>query len=1267
MADALIELTRPQFENLMETQGLDETVDGILSIANDEIDTEGVPLTRQSLNEGTHPILNKLDRYKNLEPSQRQLSSEEILTIFTNVEDYGKYDPQEGAFTKTKAFFSGAGRMVPETIGGGVGFKAGLTAATPIAAMIPPVGLPGLIAKGVVFGLGGIGGAILGAIGAGKAEDAVIGEADPVVPSLEGKYRAGETTMIGLSMLAAPWKLTPSIPKASTGALEFIENFKNVATGQIDDVADEGFQLVAKNAGLNQKQATNLFERATRARVAASEQGKMFGGGLGVNLGFAKFNPAGYLVDPRKGPLSARIIGGLESGIGKSFELARKNPKTFLTLEGTVAGGTGYLADVAQEVSPYDENARILGELAGSFIIPLPVQLAVDTGPKVIGGGGKALFRTMKEWWGSDAAQKQGVLEKPVKKEMAKRILQAIERSDEYEATVNAQGKVEITADEKLAKFIEELGKEAKKPRIGADGEPYQPTVADLASAAGLDFSRTLQTIQTELAKSSEDLRVATGRGREELQAGAINAIRALTSTGNPLALAYAARIQQGLFEQNIMDGIGGSVSKLLKAASKVVGKEVGAGSEKINLSTKLYGILERQIDLSKNRERQLWGQVRSYPLTQFFSRNGREISQPNVLQILDRPSSQGGLKFAAKGANTKFRGLLGGYAEDVDDLRTYFQEGKGRNPANAQRFFEMRSDLLNTAAQLRKQGDGVNALRLDKFNDAVLRDLTGQKDGASEAYNTARAYTFARNNVFTRSFYSELQATDKNRGLVLSPENTLDAFFRGDHLATVRRYDQIKAAGRFLVGEGRINETTAQIMDADTTMNAAIRDSLSIVMDKVQKPNPAKPGETIETFVVNPNKLETWKKKPGTKELFALLPELEVDLANAETAQNAFDNMLSDVANQVGPTKARQRGFSEEQINRLYATKAFQSVLEFDDPGKAVAVAVASPKPALALNKLFQMVDEASYEGSEFTKEQALSGLKSAIFNHALTKSNNVAGLPNGDVLQKELFAQMKGVDPSVKFSMRDFLVGKKLATAEEMTEVQSAIKTLRGVEEAFATGDFENVLFKKPSLGKLFYVRILGATGGGMVQQKLKQLLGLPQMSGGLIAESTGSELVQRVLLRGPESQRIRIMTEMFSNPKALAQLMKEINDDKTKDKVIDRLESILSPLAKQTGRRIPIGIRATEERITEEYKPTEEEVAPTPPVNIPPVSDASPAMNAVRPALPTVAQASPPPTPPTQSDPQTRQKYAALFPDDPTSAMIRGGQGGIGSLFG
>lgn len=1261
--EALVEFTRPQFENLMETQGLDQTVDGILSIANEELELSA-PLTRESLANGTHPILDQLDRYKGIAPEQRNVSPEEILTIFTNVEDYGKYDPEKGSFSGLKAAASGAGRMVPETVGGGLGFKAGLAAATPIAALIPPVGLPGLALKGIVYGVGGIGGAILGALGAGEAEDALLGEAAPVVPSLEPAYRGGETGMFALSMLASPWKLAPSVPKAKTGAIEFLENFKQVSNGKFVDVADEAFQLAAKNAGLSEKAATKLFERASRARTAASQSGPMFGGGVGVNIGIGRFNPAGYLFDPRKGPVGARVIGGIEGGIDRSMRFARENPRKFLGAEGLVGAGSATGAYVAQDIAPYDEGTRVGYELAGSLLIPIPAQIVLDSGPDAA----KTLFKTLRTWYGNaaDETKRDGLLTDSLKRDSASRILQALQRSEEYAETVAADGRV-ITADEKLAKFIEDLGREADVPRTGVDGEAISPTVADLASASGLDFSPTLQTIQNELAKSSEDLRVATGRGREEMQAGAVNAIRALTSTGDPLALAYAARIQQGLFEQNIMDGVDNSVTKLMESASKVVGRDVAGGSDRVDLSQKLYDVLDNQIKSSKVREGRLWKEVGSYPLTQFFAKNGREIQQPNVLQLLDRSSRDGGLNFASKGAQNDLNSALSGYQKDIDELRDYFQNGTGRNPATAQKFFEMRSGLLNRSAQLRKTGDTVNAGRLDKISDALLRDLTGQKDGASEAYNTARAYTFARNNVFTRSFLSDLTATDRNRGLVLDPQNLLDTAFRGGNLSTAKRFDQIRAAGRFLVDEGGLTEAEALIMDADELMSAALRDSLGKVMDSKRVPNPANPNEMIETFVVNETKLNTWKNQPGTKELFALVPDLEVDLADAVTAQRAFDSMLGDVSNTMNPSRAKQLGFTPEQVDRLYATKAFQTVLEFEDPGKAVAKALASERPTLALNKLYQMVDEANYAGSEYTRDQALAGLKSAIFNNALRKANNTAGLPNGDSLQKSLFGQLEGVDPKIKFSMKDFMLRKGLATEDEMDEVQKAVKTLRGVEEAFATGNYENVLFKNPSMAKLFYVRIAGATAGAAAQQQLKKFLGMPQMSGGLIAEQTGSDLVQRVLLRGPETQRIKVMTEMFANPKLLAAMMKEINDKKQADNAMTAIERFFEPLARQTGRRIPLGVRPVIEE--EDYIPPEPAPRPmSPPPNLPPANQQGslnpPALN-----IPTQsADAAPMPTQLASAAPQPsspsgqvdRARFAALFPED-RDLM------GIGSLMG
>ena len=1272
MADeALINLTRPQFEQLMQEKGLDETVRGVLDIANERLGLD-TPLTLETLQDGSNPFLDKLPRYNQIPVEERKVSPEEILTLFTNVQSFGKFDQnledEQVLSPEATAKLTGAGRAVPETVGGGLGFRAGLGAVSLAlrsgAAMTPPAGVPGLVIKGGLYGLGGIAGMLAGMEVASEAEDAVLGEADPVIPSLEPDYRFGETGVLVASLMTSPWKLTTTVPKAKTGAIEFLDVFSNVARGKYASVADEAFQLAAKNAGISEKGAQKLFEQAQKAR-AAGTAGPMFGkASQGVNLGLTKFNPAGFLADPRKGPLSARIVGGIEGGIGKSYEFARNNPGKFLTIEGLAGLGAAGGAYLAQDVAPYSEGARLVGELGGSFIVPIPAQFAVDAGPDAY----RAIKRTLTEWWGGDKSKSEGLLRGKLEKDTANRIMEALRRSEEYADTVNAEGGIEISADEKLAKFIEELGK--------ASEDAGGLTVADLAAREGLDFSPTLRTIQSELAKSSADLQTATGKGREEMQAGAIAAIRALTATGDPLALTYAARLQQGLFEENILDNMEGAVANLTKSAAQVLGREPGTASTRTDLSLALYDTLKRQIDQSKVREGRLWKEVGSFPITEFYSRNGRKIDQPNVLQLLDRPSLKNGLNMSSKGAQKELDAAMGGYKADIDDFRDYFQNGQGRNPFTAEKVWTVRSGLLNRAATLRKNGDLQNAGRLDKIADALLRDLTSQKDGASEAYNAARAYTFARNNVFTRSFLGKLQETNRDRGYSLAPEFLLDEVFKGNNNAVVKRYADMQNAGKFLVERGAVDPEDLAQMDTSGIMDAALRDSLAQVMDRKAIPDPTNPGEVIETFVVNPTKLNRWKSQAGTEQLLAIFPDIGDDLADVQSAQNAFDNMLTDVSLKLKPSEAAKRGFNEEQLTNMYGTQAFNWVLQFEDPGKAVAKALASERPTMALNALYRMVDEADYKNAEFTKEQAMQGLKSAIFQNALTKANNTSGLPSGDVLQRELFTQLKGVDPSVKFTMKDFLLRKGLSTEDEMENVEKAVKDIRGVQEAFATGDFENVLFKKPSLAKLFYARIAGATAGGAVQNKLKSLLGLPQMSGGLIAEQTGSDLVQRVLLRGPESQRIKVMTEMFSNPKFMSEMLKEIQTAEQADKALTRVEKFVAPMARQIGRRIPIGttyIRDEERETTVPTQPLprlEPVPVPAPPTrpNLPPNTQRgnlvppAPAPTPGGGAMPSPNQqaAAAPPRPPSSSGPVDRARFAALFPEDRDLL-------GIGSLMG
>ena len=53
----------------------------------------------------------------------------------------------------------------------------------------------------------------------------------------------------------------------------------------------------------------------------------------------------------------------------------------------------------------------------------------------------------------------------------------------------------------------------------------------------------------------------------------------------------------------------------------------------------------------------------------------------------------------------------------------------------------------------------------------------------------------------------------------------------------------------------------------------------------------------------------ENGERNPN-KELMALLPDLNVDMANPVNAQKAFDNLLTDISDQMNPTAARRLGF---------------------------------------------------------------------------------------------------------------------------------------------------------------------------------------------------------------------------------------------------------------------------------------------------------------------------------------------------------------------
>ena len=1241
MAEPLLSFSDEDFQSLIRDRGLTSTTQGVVGFVQKKIGPE--QLTYESLKDGTAPILDLLPNYKDFEPEDRMLDDEEILTLFTNVEDYGKYDPDAPEGERFRAFTSGMAREAPEAIAGGLGFSGGVKLAMPIANMIPPAGLPGLAAKGVIILGGGIIGAVTGAFVAEEAEKAVIGEQDPTLPSLQGARNWGETTTLGLSMLHAPWTLaskTPTVPKS----VQFLENFKNVASGRFATGLDDAAEFTAKNAGLSEK----AFKAAQEAGEKLSTRGTIFGAGAGLEIpkgvqqatgiGFKKFNPRGMLFDPTKGPIGARSAAAIEKGVQGSLQQARERWGRFLLVEGTAAGGAGLAAGVAQNLDPYDPTTRLFAEVAGSALVPIPAQILIDSGPRVAG----KIFSAIRNWYKGD---KTGILEGKLSKEGVERLDAALKASEEYEGP------------EQLEVLIDGLLNQPR--RFDDEGELILETPSVAAKLYGLPLTKTLEKIETSLAKRNRELGVSAAKGKEQLLANAKDAIETLIATGEPAAVLAAARIQQGVFEESISAGMASAVNTYMNAQKRVRGQAVEEGTEvlregsnAVKIGEDLYNLVNKQIVDSKKYEAELWGHTGNVKISEFIAKNGRTVNRPNSLNIFDRPTDKNGLKFRSKAGNARFQKALNEskLGEDLDEFRKFFDDGDGANPVTSKKLYEMRSIALTKAADLKKGINPDNDLSkfMYRLADALYQDMMGADD-VSAAYNTARAYTFARNNVFTRSFLGEVQVVDPDRSLRMDPSDMAKAFLRGGNAATAKRAEEINAAVKFGVDHG-LDRQVFDSLTTNETMEILIRESLK----KMTKENPD------GTFDINETSLRNWRNQPGTKELFSIFPQLEIDTRDVMSARRLKEAADSDMLEQ----------------SKLPEVMAFKNFVETESkPLIAISRAIDDPdNPRGMLQNYVNIIKQAPDEiedpvtGVIHTKQEALEGLRRLILDEAVQYAGGLGLSFSPTKMFNRLNDPIKGTLSAQDFNLMKFMLDNGLIEKAHKVDLDNAISRMRGVEDAYASGKVEEVLFKEVKPVSLFQARILGATAGQRAQETFNNLLnrfGLGTrgggIGGGMIAAEAGSEAVVNFLLRGPEKIRVRQMSQLFNDREALGIALRDIKDEKDAKEAFEALGTVFSNIARQSGRRLPYAGRFGSEKIQEEPLP---EPQPKPPVG--PVSSVAPtAMPAPRPLVPTQPVAQPTttlasaPPPPAPSGPVDRARFAAMFPED--ADLVRG----IGSL--
>ena len=133
---------------------------------------------------------------------------------------------------------------------------------------------------------------------------------------------------------------------------------------------------------------------------------------------------------------------------------------------------------------------------------------------------------------------------------------------------------------------------------------------------------------------------------------------------------------------------------------------------------------------------------------------------------------------------------------------------------------------------------------------------------------------------------------------------------------------------------------------------------------------------------------------------------------------------------------------------------------------------------------------------------------------------------------------------------------------------------------------------------------------------------------------------------------------MSELLTDSEKLAQFGREVINIKPKDSLFQRLRQFATRLPSETLRRRVPGVFTTLEDLDDRPAEIEEEVEMTVPEPTPQLQGAE--------TTPTMSQ--PPAAPaPAPTGPVNRSQYAALFPSDIASGLIRSQDQGIGSLMG
>ena len=602
---------------------------------------------------------------------------------------------------------------------------------------------------------------------------------------------------------------------------------------------------------------------------------------------------------------------------------------------------------------------------------------------------------------------------------------------------------------------------------------------------------------------------------------------------------------------------------------------------------------------------------------------------------------------------------------------------------------------------------------RLGQLANSLREGLDAVEGGAPEAYKNALAFTRAKHDVVSRMVNAKAKSSLRSGARAIDPEIQFSTYINANPSVTLGRTRQLQALAQFADDQDLASYALeAGVEPGVDPVFTTINNLTDAYLRKTQidKVITKKFDSTLnrEVIEVNDQKLAEWRD--ANSDLLEAFPQIDIDTADAVTFQRSLE------FKQARKAKLDKKGLVQQQLG---------SLLNGRSPTEAIGEAFEAAQPADAMRKLFNirrvaadftitggrtrsrvklgtpkpnsrtaLIQEAGLKVKDVNE-----GFRTAILQQAMMRAGGEVGGKNKTFDPKTFHEFMfKPMGKSNQVSVADLALKNDIFTEGQFKRLKFMSTQMVRIQAADAAGRLKDPDFADEAGAIVdFYYSVVGSALGSAAYSATSSVLPISGSAGQLAASSAGAKYIRTIMQSIPAVQNLETLDQAFMDAELVSKLLRRPTNaadaERQRFSVGNHLKEMFFTKGATIGREmIPFVARETFEeddntveapylgfpgfpenaeknrqqyidRIRRNLPPNDQQGAFVPPSNFP--ARPSPVVSPT-----TQASAVPSPAPaPINSGPVDRTRYAALFPNDSISGMMKTqmlSRGGIASLM-